>query len=381
MDAAATLEQLVQIDSVNATLGGRGEQEVGDAVSDLLSGLGADVVRGAVEGQPATNVIGRFPGPSDAPVIVLEAHLDTVPHAQPAQAVERSNGRLAGRGACDTKGSLVAMLGALERLADAGDVEATIVFAGAVDEEATMLGAAALVDQIGPMDAVVIGEPTSLVPVRAHNGFARIRIEARGRAAHTSKAYLGINALTAAARVAIALEERLLPRLERKVHPLIGPALVTPTVMRTGHAPNIVPEVAELVIDRRIAPSEELDEVLAELDELLDELRQEGHDVHRDDPFVILPGIDTPADHPLVVAALEAANSTMGGDLTATGAPYSTDACRMSRGHDVPCVVLGPGSIDQAHTTDEWVDLDEVERCIDVYAETVRRTVSRFAAG
>lgn len=377
MDVRSLLEDLVRVNSVNASLGGPGEYEVGQLVAEVLRSIGAKVELVPVPGN-APNVIGTVRGPDHAPVVLLESHLDTVPLPPTGLVIERHGDRLTGRGSCDTKASAVAMLAALERLVATGDVEATLVFAGVVDEEATMQGAAALPAQVGRIDAAVIGEPTSLRPIRANNGFARITITVEGIAAHSSKAHLGRNALTAAARIAVALEDRLLPRLAARSHPLTGPALITPTVLQAGTAPNVVPDRAELVIDRRIAPGEDPDVAVAELDELLDGLRADGHEITRHPPTVILAGVETLAESPIVKAALEASRRAIGPDVAVEGVPYSTDACRLGIA-GVPCVIVGPGSIDQAHTVDEWVDLTEVERCVAVYEDTVRGVARRLA--
>src|SRR3712207_1280111 len=146
------------------------------------------------------------------------------------------------------------MVAAMATLADSGEERATVVFAGVADEEHAMLGSRLLVDQLPAVDAAVVGEPTSLAPVRAHNGIARITIETHGRTAHTSRAHLGINAISAAARVVSALEERLLPLLEARAHPLAGAALLTPAVISGGVAPNVVPDRCRLLVDRRLAP-------------------------------------------------------------------------------------------------------------------------------
>lgn len=376
MDVRTLLEDLVRINSVNASLGGPGEEEVGEAIAEVLRSIGANVEFAPVPGN-APNVIGTFPGPAGAPVVLLESHLDTVPLPPGGLATDRHGDRLAGRGTCDTKASAVAMLAALQRLVDTGGVGATLVFAGVVDEEATMQGAAALPAQLGQVDAAIIGEPTSLRPIRANNGFARITITVDGVAAHSSKAHLGRNALTSAARVAVALEDQLLPRLAARSHPLTGPALVTPTVLQAGTAPNVVPDRAELVVDRRIAPGEDPDVAVAELDELLDQLRADGHGITRHPPTVILAGVETPPGSAVVEAALDASRRALGPDVTVDGVPYSTDACRLGIA-GIPCVILGPGSIDQAHTVDEWVDLTEVDRCVTVYEGVVRGVVRRL---
>lgn len=380
MDPRALLVDLVGDDSVNHRLGGGGERQVADRVADVLADLGAEVRHQEVPGQPARNVIGVLPGSADGPVLLLESHMDTVPWAAGRRRLEQSGDRLFGRGTCDTKGSLAAMLVALERLVDGGDLAGTVLFAGVVDEESTMCGSAVLPAALPSVDGAIIGEPTSLRPVRIHNGFARIPIVARGVAAHTSKAQLGRNAVSTAARIVVALEERLAPRLLERGHPQVGPALLTVSVIHGGAAPNVVPDRCELVLDRRIAPGEDPDDAIAEIDEALAHLAAAGHEFERQDPFALFGGVETPADHGLVRAAERAASGLHGGQVIAEGVPYSTDACQLGGAGRIPCVVLGPGSVDQAHTEEEWIDLGEMDRCVDLYVRTVQEFFERGSA-
>lgn len=372
VNATDLLEEFLRIDSVNPAMGGGGEGALGEHVAAILAGLGCTVVTPEVEPGGRRNVVAILPGRAGRAVLLLEAHLDTV--AQPRQGlpVRRANGRLYGRGACDTKGSAAAMVAALARLA-ALDDRPTVVFAGAVDEEFAMTGSAALTRQLPPVDGAIVGEPTSLLPVRAHNGLARFRIVARGRAAHTSRAHLGVNAVAAASRVVLAIQDRLVPVLQARTHPLAGPALATAAVIRGGVASNLVPEWCELDVDRRLAPGENPDDALREIDELLDELRSAGDELEREAPSILLPAVETAADHPLVGVAEAAASAVLGRAVEAGGVPYGTDASNLWGLGRIPCVVLGPGSIDQAHTEDEWVSLHEVEQAAEIYVEAVRR--------
>lgn len=378
LNATELLEELVRIDSANTRMGGPGESAVAERVGEVLRSIGAEVSFGEVA-DGRSNVIGVLHGAAGARALLLEAHLDTVAQPRDGGSVRIEAGRLLGRGACDTKGSLASMLVAMERLATSGSAEdrPTVVFAGAIDEEVAMTGSRALVEQLPRVDGAVIGEPTSLVPVRVHNGLARFRIVARGRSAHSSRAQLGVNAIAAASRAVLAIQDRLVPRLAERAHPLAGPALATAGVIHGGVAANLVPDFCEIYVDRRLAPGEDPDAALAEIDGLLDELRANGDDIVRETPWLLLPAVDTPADHPLVGAAAESAGAVLGHAVEAGGVPYGTDASNLSGVGDIPCVVLGPGSIDQAHSDDEWVSLDEVEQAVDLYLEIVRR----FGAG
>lgn len=374
LDVVDLLEELVRIESVNPAMGGGGEARVASFLADVLRGIGAEVSLDEVEpGRP--NVVGVLAGTSD-PAILFEAHLDTVALPEGSLGVRRERDRIVGRGSCDTKGSCAAMVAALDTLSRESS-RPTVVFAGAMDEEALMLGSRALVDRLPSVGGAVIGEPTSLAPVRVHNGLARLRLRTLGVSAHTSRAHLGVNAISAAAHAITALDRELVPRLLERSHPMAGPALLTAAVIHGGIAPNVVPERCEIVLDRRIAPGEEPEHAMEEIDEVLENVRAAGFDVVREDPYLLLPPVETAANDPLVGAAEEAVEAVLGRPEPAGGAPYGTDASNLSGVGHIPCVVLGPGSIDQAHSDHEWVPIVEVEQAVAIYVETTHRFAHR----
>ena len=367
MDVIELLDRLVRIDSVNPALDARGAGEA--AVAELLTGelgrLGLDATTDeALPGRP--NVVAVLPGAEGAPRLLLEAHMDTVPQPEPPVEVGVDGDRFSGRGACDTKGSCAAMLAAVARLAREDLPHATVVFAAVVDEESGMAGSRALARSGPAVDYAVIGEPTSLRPVRAHNGVVRFALVAHGEAAHTSQAHLGVNAIAAAARALTAIDAAV---TTRRPHPLTGPALLTPAVVEGGTAVNTVPDRCEVRFDRRLAPGETTDAALAEIDAALEPLRAGGDQIVREDPTLVLAAAETAADHPFIRAAERAAGQT------AEGAPYCTDACVLSGEHGLPFAVLGPGSIEQAHTAGEWVSVDEVRRAVEIYVALARALV------
>lgn len=373
IDPVDLLEELVRIDSANSSMGGPGESLVGERVAEMLRDIGCEVeVLPGVEGTDRRNVVATLRGTTDGPVLLLEAHLDTVAQTPEPQPVRRADGRIYGRGSCDTKGSAAAMIAAISRISALPE-HPTVVFAGAVDEEVYMHGARALGEQLPRVDGAIVGEPTSLLPVRVHNGMIRFRVVTHGTAAHTSRSHLGVNAIAAAARVVLAIQDELLPRLHERAHPLAGPALITAAVIHGGVASNLVPDRCEIDIDRRLGPGEDAVVVMAEIDELLDRLRVHGDDITREVPAMGLPAVETPSHHPLVRLCEAASESVTGVVSTAGGVPYGTDASYLWATAGIPCVVLGPGSIDQAHTEDEWVPIEEVEQASRIYEELVMR--------
>ena len=332
VDPLDLLEELLSIDSVNTTMGGPGERRIAEALARVLEGIGCQVSLPPGAGSDARpNLIATLPGRSELPVVLLEAHLDTVMQPRDIIVVRREGGRVIGRGACDTKGSAAAMVAAIARIAEVPD-RPTVVFAGTADEEVAMTGARTLIAQLPHVDAAIVGEPTSLLPTRVHNGLVRFRIVARGRAAHTSRAHLGINAIAAAARAVLAIQDELVPRLQARAHPLAGPALVTAAMIRGGVAPNLVPEWAEIEVDRRVAPGEDPAAALAELDALLDPLRARGDDLTREDPTIEHPPLETPADHPLV-RLTESVVAAGAGPRGGRGRRPVRDGCFVPVGH------------------------------------------------
>jgi acetylornithine deacetylase len=363
LDVVELLERLVRIDSVNPSLDerGAGESEVAQAYLEVLQELGLETsTHEAVDGR--ANVMAVLPG--EGPTLLLESHMDTVPQPATPIDVRLHDGRLTGRGACDTKASGAAMVAALAELIAGDEPHATVIFAATVDEESGQRGSGALLEHLPSVDGAVIGEPTCLRPVRVHNGVMRLALTAHGRPVHTSHAHQGVNAISAAARAIAALEVQVQPRS----HPLAGPALLTAAVIRGGTAANVVPERCEVLLDRRLGPAEAPADALAEMDAVL--AGCDG-DVRREQPFLALRGAETDAGHPLVRAA-EAASGA-----PAEGAAYCTDAARLNGEGGIAFVVLGPGDIEQAHTVDEWVALDEVRRAVDVYARIARTFRSR----
>lgn len=368
MDVVELLEDLVAIDSTNRSIdpAGAGEQAMAERLGSLLGTLGFTVERAEVApGRP--NVIGTRAGPPGSPTILFEAHLDTVPAPAGGIPVHRHAGRLTGRGSCDCKGALAAMLVAITRVLDRGDPPCTIVVAGSVDEEASMTGAAALLQTLPPVDLAIIAEPTSLVPIRAHNGFVRFVVTAHGRSAHSAKAHLGVSAVTAAADLVQRVDRTLLPVLLAAADPLTGPGLLTAATIHGGVAANMVPDRCEILFDRRTPPGLSIADALRGVDELIAESLAEGHELVRAEPYVALPGMALPADHAAVRLAERATTAVTGRPALAGGVSFATDACRLAGEGSIPCLVLGPGSIDQAHTPDEWVDLGEVAAAVDVY--------------
>jgi len=368
---------LVSINSVNATLqGGVGEAALGEFVMQYLSGLGCRVdTQEVVPGQ--FNVFGSLPHASDSqPLLLLEAHMDTVTLEPMSEALKPrlANGRLYGRGACDTKGSLAGMLYAFKLLSEKqAALSCRPLLMAAVDEEVSQGGIGVYAQTRPNLAGAVVGEPTNLTPVIVHKGCIRWRVRSVGRAAHSSRPNEGNNAIYQMVDFIKEFRSDIESRLADKAHPLAGPPTVSIGVIHGGIQVNIVPDSCYVEIDCRTVPGEKAEAILTEVDDLIRRIQSDNpqYRIVREEPSVVLPYLDTPSNSRIARCAQAACISVMGtGEFGAVA--YGSDASKIAAMAGVPAVVLGPGSIAQAHTADEWVPVKEVVRSAELYAEMCR---------
>jgi acetylornithine deacetylase len=363
------LTHLIGIDSVNPRLaaGGGGEAAVAAWIERFCDEHRLDHAVQPIEGT-GPNVLAWVPGREEAVRLLFVAHLDTVPvigFVGDPFAARRDGRRLYGRGACDTKGSLAAMLQALTVIRR-DRPRATVVVAGSADEEYRKAGARALAARTPRFEAAVVGEPTQLEPVIAHKGSVRWSIETQGRAAHTSKPELGINAITAMAKVVTAIED-LAGTLRARPHALVGPPTLTISLIEGGVHVCVVPDRCRVTIDRRLVPGETPAQALQEVETVLETVRQRHRGI---DVRSVLPAAEDPPLGSATTARIADVARRACEDVAGTGefkgVPYGTDASQLAPA-GIPCVVVGPGSIDQAHTVAEYVDMDQVEKAVEIY--------------
>jgi acetylornithine deacetylase/succinyl-diaminopimelate desuccinylase-like protein len=333
-----------------------GEQRVADFVAALAVRAGLEVeLQEVFPGR--SNVLARLaPAGRIRQRVVLAPHLDTVGGGSPELFRPReSNGRLHGRGACDTKGSAAAMLTALTELAGSPrrPKQTEIVFAGLADEENGQGGSRALVAKGFRADLAIVGEPTRLRVVTAHKGDLWLQLETRGKAAHGSRPELGRNAVHEMARIVDLLETTYAAALRRRRHPVLGPPTVSVGAIAGGSQPNIVPDRCRISIDRRTVPRETESAVRREIRALLKKHRLNARLLNiRNAPC---PALETDPKLPLVQQFLADARQTR-----PAGVDYFCDAAVLAGG-GIPGVVFGPGDIAQAHTADEWISLRELD--------------------
>lgn len=368
--AEILLRELIALPSVNPAFLPANDPRAGELrVAEFLAAVAA--VNGLdVRIEPVypnrVNLIATITPAKATKRVVLAPHMDTVGHAEMNDGLfePRTVGdRLYGRGACDTKGSIAAMLTALIRVAQqsARPRETEIVFAALIDEENQQAGSRALVKSGFRADLAIVGEPTRLKVITAHKGDLWLTLRTRGKAAHGSTPERGRNAVHEMARVIDWLETDYAQQLTRKKHPLLGPPTVNVGSVRGGTQPNIVPDACEIAIDRRTIPGETDAQAIADLRKLL---RQKKFDVTlSDDGKHPCWPMETNPELPLVQSLLRAAQQK-----EVLGVRYFSDAAIFAHG-GTPAVLFGPGDIAQAHTADEWISIRSLERATDLLAK------------
>lgn len=367
---------LIALPSVNPVYDAAspGEGEVAAHVEAWAIGLGLSVERQNVF-PGRDNILVRLGGPEGAPVLLFEAHMDTVGvDGMPAPFTPSiRDDRVYGRGTCDTKGSLAAMMAAVESLvAEGADLACTVELLAAVDEETSGKGAIAFVARNPPAAAAIIGEPTGLDVVNRHNGCVRGEIEVVGRSAHTSVASEGVNAIDGMADVIVALRAVNHDLTIRPGGPAANGSL-TVSLVSGGTGINVVPERCVASYDRRIVPGQTSQHALAEIDAALDGVRDSRTDIgiERYAPWLEGDTLSTPPESEIVRVA-SAACDALGLPGTPGWVPYGSDASKFQEG-GVPAVVFGPGSIAQAHAIDEYVPVADLVIATAFYREVVLR--------
>lgn len=398
VDAPLTrlLSQLVAIPSVNPM--GRdlsGPEYLEGGMTDFLEGFFREL-RVDFERTPVApgreNIVAVYEPPAGRSrwTLLWDAHQDTVPAdgmTIPPFEPKVEGDRLSGRGACDIKGGMAAMLAAFSRLVrERPEGSASVLMACTVDEEFTHKGSSALGEAIvsGRLraDLGIVAEPTRLNLVTSHKGAVRWKILARGVACHSSTPDLGVNAIYRMAPILAGLAEYAGRLSASPPDPMLGPPSLSVGRIEGGLSVNVVPDLCAIEIDRRVIPGETdsacPEQVDAFLRERLGAVAMEG--IERTPPWVQMPAL-APSVPDAWLAALRGATANATGRMPeVAGVPYGTDAGPLSQA-GLPCVVLGPGDIAQAHTRDEWVDLREVEAAAEAYYRIARTPLGSLETG
>jgi succinyl-diaminopimelate desuccinylase len=362
-------QNLIRIDSQNP---GIQEEACGNWVKQRLTGMGLDTEEFTVEGN-RKNILATIPGSSDAPRLVILAHLDTVPIGSgwsvPPLEGKIIDQKIYGRGACDMKGGVAVSLGLLEALIK-NNVKpfGDILFVATVDEEAPdMAGAQALVksNRLREDDQVIALEPTGTRLRIAQMGLRWLDIRITGRMAHAGRAHLGIDSAHVMSRIVDRLKSHIesLPHLD----PILGRPRFTCGVFNSGVATNVVPPTADAKFDIRIVPPMKIDDVIPMVEKIASEVTSDfpGATFQVTGLGVARPPVQA-SDDSLIVSGIRSAFREITGNEVPVGGSDGheayTDASMVAAlTQSTSCTVFGPGSTDQAHTADEFVSVADLE--------------------
>lgn len=368
--------QLVACDSVNPSLeeGGAGEGECARLCAEWLHEWGWSPQ--VVEVAPGRFNVSAMRG-SSGPTLLLNGHLDTVGvtgMTVDPWGADSSDDRIVGRGSCDMKSGVAAILEVARRAAAEkwpGRLHILLV----ADEEHASIGMQAAIADGVTADFAVVTEPTSLAIMPAHKGFAWVRATFRGVAAHGSRPREGVDAIRSCARFIAALDPLDEEIADAAHHPLLGHGSWHVGTIRGGAAPSIYPDRCEVVLERRTVPGESEAGFIEELRRHASRLEAEGHDLRVEFSEELLrPSSDVDPAHPSVKALFRAAEAE-GERPRIEGMTAWVDAALLVEA-GVPAVCFGPGSIAHAHSADEFVPVSEIESCARILVRFAREFLS-----
>jgi acetylornithine deacetylase len=371
MGVEATLAQLVSIDSTSSKSNGAlVEYALARAVA---AGMRARVTSYRDErGTEKFQLLAFAPVESEEVELALVGHTDTVPFdaswAEALALVERE-GKLYGRGACDTKGFIAAALTAIEET-DVRALRRPLALVLTADEEVGCLGAKRLAEsRTFRARHAVVGEPTSLQPIRAGKGYCLADVTVRGREGHSAYPHLGASAIMRAARLVTRIEG-IAEELKSEGHDSFDPPQTTVNVglIAGGTAKNIIAGECRFTLEWRPVPGQRPERVVELVEREVESLRAEDEDFDCSVRVQRLDGgIETGSDAPLVRALEELTGKSSGTISFGTEAPQLAEL-----GADA--VVFGPGDIRVAHRTGEFVPASELKEAVTI----IRGVIERF---
>lgn len=351
--------ELVRIESVTGN-----ERRVAELIASFIGQHGLEVKTPIVE-EGRLNVVAHA-GRTDDVNLLLSGHTDTVPLGQgwskDPTGGELRDGRIYGRGSCDMKAGLAAMLvGFLAACADRRQDALGICYAAVIDEEVSGKGTRHLAANGFQANAAIIAEPTELQVITAAKGNGYIDIAVMGQAAHAGSPGSGANAISLASRI-VALIEEFDAGLASQTHPFLGKKFATVTRVGGGEGDSIVPSRCDLLIDVRTVPGVSTSDMLKDIERVLDKgLSPADRGRVTSGVRMNLPAMETSADHPVCAALVQARKESGAPDMPTGGWTAACDGGILQEAAGIATILYGPGSIvGQAHRPDEFVPVDEL---------------------
>ncbi|MCD6503956.1 M20 family metallopeptidase [Candidatus Bathyarchaeota archaeon] len=371
--------RLVRIPSENPP---GGEGEIAEFIAEKLKDLGLTVrVYEFKPGRPS--VVGLLSGVKEKPTLMFNGHIDTVPvgdkdlwSVDPFEGVLR-DGRIYGRGAADMKGALAAMIASVKAIVESEvRLRGRVILTFVADEEVTGYGTRDLIRRGYRADFAIVGEPNELNVQTAHKGVLWLKVVTRGKAAHASVPHQGVNAIYRMADICLALE-KMNSLLAGRKHSLLGSPTINVGTIKGGIKTNIVPDYCEITIDRRLIPGEKPIDVKQEIEETLESLGGKTSKLQFElEVLNLADPSETPQDELIVQVARKAVKEVIGRDPGVTGFTATCDMRFLVNEAGIPTIILGPGSLRQAHVIDEYVEVEQVINAAKIYTSIILKTLS-----
>jgi acetylornithine deacetylase ArgE len=341
-------------------------------IRDFLVDLGIEAELHEVE-QDRANVVAKI-GEGTGPGLVLSGHIDTVlagdldlwTVSEPFEPVVR-DGRVYGRGASDMKGPCASMIQAAKELKDGKfRRQLTLVFTAGEDTGGWFVSRVLSDGKVTRDEARfgIVGEPSMLGVVRSHKGYAYITVVVHGKAGHSSRPETGINAIMRASEILQGVP-RLQDELNGSPHPLLGPSTIKPTLINGGIKSNIIPDRCDITLNTRLIPAH------ADVETIKGWVRgliSESDNGYQGSVEINVPRVRKPLDVPRDSEIVKLLTEVLGSE--AIGVPYFSEAGDYTEA-GIPTVLCGPGSIDQGHTADEYISVDQLEKGVEVYKRVI----------
>ncbi|NGQ97075.1 peptidase [Brevibacillus sp. SYP-B805] len=379
------------------------ERPLQEKIASRLAAMGLEVDLWVMEGdellkhpyfvsprrtfEASPNVVGVWKGTGGGRSIILNGHVDVVPAGDekqwdddPFSGVIR-DGRLYGRGATDMKGGNLAALLAIQTLQALGvRLKGDVIFQSVVEEESGGAGTLAAILRGYRADAALVPEPTNMKIFPKQQGSMWFRLRVKGRSAHGGTRYEGVSAIEKSLLVVQAVAELEKERNRRITDPLYAtlpiPIPINIGVIQGGKWPSSVADLVTLEGRMGVAPGEEMEEAKREMAEALARLADK-------DPWFAehpvelewfgarwVPGA-VAEDHPLVMLLQETYRAVVGTDPVIEASPWGTDGGLLTKLADTPAVVFGPGVTQVAHYPNEYIELDTIFQCAEIFALTL----------
>lgn len=369
-------QELIKIPSHSDTPGR--EKKLANYIYKWFIKNGIDVDMFSVkDGRP--NVVARIKGKKPGRALILNGHIDTVPPydmiIDPFDPIIKA-GKIYGRGSCDMKGSLAAMMMAMVALKRSGLLlNGEVAFTAVINEEMKSEGTEDVINRGIKADGAIVGEPTNLTIAAGHRGLEWLRVIIEGKAAHGGSPEKGINAISKAASFIREVEKSLLPKLSERVHPVVGEPALNFGVIQGGDQPSTVAGKCIIELDRRWTPDETLEQVFQDIYNIIDKLNESDPEfkaklerVSTNMATMDHKPVIIDLDHPLVTILADIVEKVLTEKAVIGNLGGWTDASLLSNFGNIPSLNFGPGKMEKAHSIDEYIEIKQLLPATIIYA-------------